>query len=267
MRTVAALLALTVASQLAAATKQTNPVDLREAVKIEQRIGSTLPLDATFKDESGKQVRLRDYFGNGKPVVITPVYYSCPMLCNVVIDNFINKLADLKLNVGDDFNVVTYSFDSHETPPEADAKRNLYLKRYGRPGAVEGWHFLTGDAKNVKVLSDALGFGFAWDEQRQQFAHAAAIMVVTPDGKIARYHYGMDWSPRDLRFSLVEASHNKLGTVTDHLLLICYQYEPGTGKYSARAMNVVRAGGVATIAALAGFIFVSLRRERASAKR
>jgi protein SCO1/2 len=225
-------------------------------------------MDIVLRDENGKMVNIATQFGKGRPVIITPVYYSCPMLCNITIDTLIGRMADLKkLDAGRDFEILTYSFDPVETSPEADAKRTLYLRRYGRQGAGQGWHFYTGDEKSVRKLSDALGFKYTYDPVKKQYAHAALIAVATPDGKISRYFYGMDYTPRDLNFGLIDASGGKIGAATDKLLMLCYDYNPATGKYSATAMNIVRVGGTASVLGLAGFIFISLRRERLAAKR
>lgn len=239
--------------------------DIRDQVRLDQRIGETLPLDLQLRDSSGEYVRLGDLIGD-KPVVITPVFFSCPMLCNITIDQLINRMSDVRLDVGRDFEIITYSFDHRDTVADAAEKRDLYLRRYGRAGAGEGWKFLTGDEQSVKQLSDALGFHYAWDEKKQEFAHPASTIVVTPEGKIGYYFFGFDYTSRDLRYSLIEASDNRLGSVADKIMLLCYDYDPGTGKYSATAMNMVRLGGVATVAGLGGFIFIMLRRERSADK-
>lgn len=248
-----------------AAPKQTDD-QIRRGVSVAQRLGTQLPLDVMLRNENGKLVPLSSQFGS-KPVILVPVYYSCPMLCNITIDTLVNRMADLRIDAGRDFNIVTYSFDANETAPEADAKRTLYLRRYGRQGAGEGWHFYTADAKTIEKLNDALGLKFSWDAAKKQWAHASLIVVATPQGKVARYFYGMDYAPRDLNLGLVEASGNKIGSPTDKLMLLCYDYDPATGKYSATAMNIVRLGGAASVLGLAGFIFTSLRKERLAAKR
>lgn len=262
MKLKVALLALALASN--AFAKPVNQEDVRRAVRIDQLLGKSLPMDAEFRNEKGQRVFLRDLFKSGRPVVITPVYYSCPMLCNVVLDQMVNRMADLRFDVGREFDIITYSFDAKETPPEAEAKKVVMVRRYGREGAAFGWSFLTGDERNIQKLSDALGFHFAWDGERKEYAHAAAVMVATPDGKIARYLNGMEYSARDLRLAIVEASANKIGSPVDRLLLLCYHYDPGSGTYSARAMNVMRLGGVATVLGLGSFIFVMIRKERSA---
>ena len=261
--TASALACLALAMPAAAAPEKEG--DIRANVRLDQRIGESLPMDLQFKDASGQTVRLGDLVGP-RPVVITPVFFSCPMLCNITIDQLINRMSDVRLDVGRDFDIITYSFDHRDTVTDAAQKRDLYLRRYGRAGAGEGWQFLTGDESTVKTLSDALGFHYEWDEKKQEFAHPAATIVVTPEGKIGYYFFGFDYTSRDLRYSLIEASGNRLGTVADKFMLLCYDYDPGTGKYSATAMNMVRLGGAATIASLGGFIFIMLRRERSAGK-
>lgn len=230
-------------------------------VGIDQRLNNQVPLDLTFRDESGREVRLREYF-TAKPVILTPVYYSCPMLCTQVLNSLTESLSDLRFNVGREFTVVTVSFDPRETPQAAAAKKELYLRRYGRGGAEAGWHFLTGDEESIKQLMEAVGFRYRFDPETNQFAHASGIMVLTPEGRVARYFYGIGYSPRDLRLGLVEASANKIGTPVDQVLLLCYHYDPLTGRYSRVTMSFVRLGGALTLLALAMLVFWMLRQER-----
>lgn len=230
-------------------------------VELVQNLDAQIPLDIEFIDETGARVPLRKFFGD-KAVVLTPVYYGCPMLCNMVLDGLVSSMRDLRFDVGEQFEIVTFSFDPADTPSDAIKKKNLFVKRYGREGAADGWHFLTGDPASIKALTDAIGFSHAYDEKTGQFAHAANIVVLTPEGRIARYLFGIEYKPRDLRLAILEASENKIGTLADQLLLLCYHYDPATGKYSAAAMNFVRAGGFATVIGLAGFVFVMLRRDR-----
>lgn len=233
----------------------------RKAVRVDQRLNAPVPLDLKFRDESGKIVRLGEYFGS-RPVILNFAYYECPMLCSVVLDGIVNTIADIKLVPGKDYEIITVSFDPRDTPSRAAEKKAKYVRRYGRPGAAEGWHFLTGDQKSIGALTNAVGFRYAWDEKIQQFAHGSMIAVLTPQGKIARYFYGIDFRPRDVRLGLVEASDNKIGSPTDEILLLCYKYDPATGTYSAIAMNVVRAGSFVTILGLGGFVVAMLRREK-----
>ena len=229
-------------------------------VRFEQKLDAVLPLDATFRDERGQPVKLGDYFGK-RPVVLAFVYYECPMLCNQILNGLVSAIGVLDQTVGKDFDVVAISFDSRETPVMAAAKKATYLDRYARPGSDNGWHFLTGDDANIRRATDAAGFHFAWDAQTQQFAHASGVMVVTPDGRLARYLFGIEYPPRDLKFAMMESSAGRIGSVVDQVLLYCYHYEPATGSYSLVAMNAVRLGGAVTMVVLFGFIAISLRRD------
>lgn len=235
------------------------PVALSK-VSFEQRLNAQLPLDLPFKDEQGNAVKLGDYFGR-KPVVLTFVYYECPMLCTEVLNGLESSLRVLNESIGKEFDVVTVSFDPKETPVLAAGKKKAYLERYKRPEAEQGWHFLTGEQASIDALTKAAGFNFVWDEPSQQFAHASGIVIATPDGRLSRYFLGIDYSPRDVKFALIESSHHKIGSLADQLLLYCYHYDPTTGNYGFVAMRAVRVAGAATILALVGFVFVSLRRE------
>ena len=229
------------------------PPAVLSEVGIDQRLDQQIPLDLSFKDETGRPVRLAEYFGQ-KPVILTLVYYDCPMLCTEVLNGLTSTLRILKFDAGKEFNVVTVSFDPRETPELAAAKKKTYLARYGRNGAEQGWRFLTGDQANIRALTQAVGFRYAWDQGSQQFAHTTAIMVLTPQGKLTQYYYGVEYSPKDLRFGLIQASRNKIGTVVDQVLLYCYHYDPRTGKYGAVISNVLKISGVATIVILGGFL-------------
>lgn len=220
--------------------------DMLKSVGIEQRLHEQVPLDLKFQDESGREVRLGEYFGK-KPVVISLVYYNCPMLCNQVLNGLVGTMQALKFNAGQEYEVVTVSFDPRETPIDAGQKKATYLKRYGRAGAAEGWHFLVGSPESIKALTDAVGFHYAFDEKSNQFAHASAIMLATPEGKLSHYFYGIEYAPKDVRLGLVEASANKIGSPVDQLILYCYHYDPATGKYGPVVMNIMRAAGVATV--------------------
>jgi len=230
-------------------------------VGIDQQIGARLPLDARFRDEDGRAVRLGDFFGE-KPVLLVPAYYECPMLCTLVLNGVTSALRALAFDVGDDFTVVTFSFDPRETPELARAKRDAHLREYRRPGAESGWHFLTGDEADIRRLTEAIGFRYAFDPEAGEYAHASGVVVATPDGTVARWFFGVEYAPRDLRLALVEASESRLGSVVDQLLLFCFRYDPHAGRYSGVAMGAVRAGGVLTLLALAGFVAVTMRRER-----
>jgi protein SCO1/2 len=227
-------------------------------VGFEQKLNGQIPAELTFRDETGKAVRLGDYFGK-RPMILNLVYYQCPMLCGEVLSGLTTSLKILKFDVGDQFDVLTVSFDPRETPELASAKKAQYLKRYGRSGAENGWHFLTGDQKNIEVLTNAAGFQYQFDPKTGQFAHATAIMVLTPTGKIAQYFYGVEYAPKDLRLGLVQASNNQIGNVVDQVLLYCYHYDPATGKYGAIVARVLRLAALATILILGSMIVVLIR--------
>jgi protein SCO1/2 len=233
-------------------------------VSFEQRLNEQLPLDLPFKDEHGRTVKLGEYFGR-KPVVLAFVYYECPMLCTQVLNGLESALRVLNESVGKEFDVVTVSFDPKETPVLALGKKKAYLERYKRPEAEQGWHFLTGEQASIDALTKAAGFNYSWDEASHQFAHASGIVVTTPAGKVSRYFFGIDYSPRDVKFALIESSNEKIGTLADRLLLYCYHYDPAKGNYGFVAMRAVRIGGAVTILALVGFVFVSLRSDFAKA--
>jgi protein SCO1/2 len=230
-------------------------------IEIEQRLGSPLPTSLHFVDEAGRDVELAGYFGD-KPVIVAPVYYECPMLCTLVLNGLVKALKPLGFEPGRDFEVVVFSFDPGETPELAAAKKQTYLEAYGRAETAEGWHFLTGNETSIRSLTEALGFEYRYDDARDEYAHAASVMIATPDGRLARYFFGVEFAPRDLRLGLVEASQNEIGSLVDRVLLYCYHYDPSIGAYSAVAMNMVRLGGVITLALAAGFIGVSTIRER-----
>lgn len=254
-----ALLAL-LALPLFAETSATDP-KLPGKVAIEQRLNAQLPLDLMLRDEHGRVVRLREMF-RGKPVLLNFMYFRCPMLCPMAMEGVASALTELKFDVGKEFDVVTVSIDPRDTPEQAAVKKDQYIKRYGRFSAVDGWHFLTAHESVLKALTGAAGFRYAYDIKADQFAHGTALLVLTPQGRISRYLYGFEYKPRDLRLALVEASANKIGTPTDRILLLCYHYDPATGKYSRSAMAAMRAGGVATVVTLASFIVIMIRRER-----
>jgi protein SCO1/2 len=245
------------------AESSATPPKLPGKVGIDQHLDAQLPLDTMFCDESGRVVRLSEYANGSKPLLLVFMYYRCPMLCSMVMEGVTSTLTELKFDAGKEYDVVTISIDPRDTPRDAAAKKEKYVKRYGRFAAASGWHFLTGPESAIRKITDTVGFHYAYDPQTDQFAHATALMVLTPRGRVSRYLYGFEYKPRDVRLALVEASANKIGTATDAVLLLCYHYDPVTGKYSRSAMNIVRAGGIATMAALGGFIFIMIRRERA----
>lgn len=238
------------------------PANLRppglENVGIAQRLHEQIPPDLTFRDETGKSVRLGDYFGN-EPLILNLVYYKCPMLCSEVLSGLTTALKPMKFDVGKDFKVLTISFDPRETPTDAAAASVEYLKRYGRADAGRGWHFLTGPQESIEALTKAAGFQYQYDKKTGQFAHSTAIVVLTPEGRIAQYYYGVEFPSNDLRLALVQASKNKIGNVVDQILLYCYHYDPAAGKYNLVIFRVLRLAGVATVLLLGGFMFITIR--------
>lgn len=238
-----------------------NQPDILKKIGIDQRLGEQAPLDLEFYDEAGNTVPLQQYFGE-KPVILALVYYNCPMLCNLVLNGLTKNLKPLSFSAGEEFDIISLSFDHRETPALAAEKKKNYLKDYDRASAASGWHFLTGDSVNISRLAEAVGFRYQFDPVTQEYAHAGGIMVLTPQGKLARYFYGVDYPSRDLRLSLVEASENKIGSPVDQLLLYCYHYDPRTGKYGLVIMNVLRLAGIATVLVLVAFVIVMLRRDR-----
>lgn len=232
-----------------------------QGVGIDQNLNAQLPLDLTFRDELGRTVPLSTYFRSGKPVLLAPVYYRCPMLCTQILNGLASSLKAVSFNPGQEFEVVAFSFDPKDTVELAAAKKETYLHRYDRPNTANGWHFLTGDAPNIKALMDAVGFHYKYDPATDQYAHASGVMIVTPDGRLSKYFYGVEYAPRDIRLGLVEASLNKIGTPVDQILLFCYHYDPSTGKYGAVAVNTMRiaAGGFVLLAG--AFLFLMLRRD------
>lgn len=235
-------------------------------VGIEQRLDSQLPAALAFRDETGQAVKLGDYFGK-KPLLLDLVYYNCPMLCGESLAGLTSAMRLLKFDAGKEFDVVIVSFNPRETPQDAAAKKAEYVKRYGRPSSASGWHFLTGPAESINALTKAVGFQYQYDSRLNQFAHATAIMALTPQGRISRYFYGVDFPPKDLRMGLVEASQGKIGNAVDQILLYCYHYNPATGKYGAVIVNILRLAAVATILILGGFLLIMLRLERSLPRR
>jgi protein SCO1/2 len=232
-------------------------------IGIDQRLNEQVPLDLAFVDETGRDVKLRDYFGK-RPVLLALVYYECPMLCTQVLNGVTGALKVLNFDVGKEFDVVAVSINPREGPGLAAAKKQAYVERYGRPGTADGWHFLTGREENIRALANAVGFRYEYDESIKQYAHGAGIELLTPKGVIARYFYGIEFAPRDIRFGIIEASEERIGSAIDSVLLLCYHYDPTTGQYGATVMTMVRIGAVLTMIGFAVFLFVALRRERAS---
>ncbi|HEV7700880.1 MAG TPA: SCO family protein [Pyrinomonadaceae bacterium] len=239
------------------------PAALKE-VGIEQKLGTQLPLDTVVKDEDGKLVKLGDYFNTGRPVVLTFVYYECPMLCNQVLNGLTGALKGVTMSAGRDFDVVAISFDARENekPDLAKNKKANYLGHYNRPGTDQGWHFLTASQESIDAVTQAAGFHYKWDDKSEQFAHAAAVMIVTPDGKMSRYLYGIDYAPRDIKFGVMESSKERIGNPADQLLLYCYHYDPASGKYGFAILNAMRLGGIATLLGMGMMAFVFWRRNK-----
>jgi protein SCO1 len=228
-------------------------------VGVDQKLNSQVPLDTKFRDENGQPVVLKQYFD--KPVILTLVYYTCPMLCSEVLNGTAASLKPVKFDVGKEFNVVTISIDPKDTPGTAMGKKKMMMARYGQHGAENGWHFLTGDKQNIDAVANAVGWKYAYDPRSGQYAHASAIMLLTPEGKVSRYFYGIEYSAKDIQFGIMDASQNKIGSVADQVALYCYHYDPATGKYGVAVMRLVRAAGLLTVALICGLIFVAVRRE------
>jgi protein SCO1/2 len=256
---------LLAAGALETSTPALKPPDALREVGFDQKLGGAVPLDLPFRDETGREVRLRDYFGS-RPVALSLVYFDCPMLCTVSLNGLLSALEVVSFLPGREFELLTISFDSREGPALAAHKKKAYLARLGKPAAAPGWHFLTGGADAVEAIAKAVGFRYAWDEETKQFAHPAGLVVLTPDGKISRYLYGIEYAPKDLRLALVESGEGKISSPVDQLLLYCYKYDPVTGRYGPAIMTILRLASAVTILCLGGFIVRSRRREKAAAR-
>jgi protein SCO1/2 len=223
-------------------------------IRFDQRLNEQVPLELKFREDSGRVVKLADYF-HGKPVILVLAYYQCPRLCTLVLNGLVQGMLEMPLTVGKDFEVVIISFDPRETPELAASKKECYMQRYGRPGAADGWHFLTGEESQIRDLANAVGFHYRFDPAKNQYMHASGIMILTPEGRLSRYFYDVKYSGRDLRLGLVEASQNKIGTAVEQILLYCFHYDPTLGKYSASVMNFIRVGGIFTLVCIAVFVW------------
>lgn len=232
-----------------------------ERIGIDQHLDEQLPLGLVFTDEQGQQVKLEQYFGS-KPVVLTLVYYECPMLCTQVLNGLVRSLRMVSFEMARDYEVVTVSFDPRETPQLAAAKKAEYAKELGKPGAEAGWHFLTGTQDQIDLLTKAVGFRYELDERTGQYIHAAGVVVLTPTGRLARYFYGIEYSPKDLRLGLIEASNEQIGSPVDQFLLLCFHYDPASGKYTLAVLKTLRLAGGLTVLAIGLYVCVALRRER-----
>ncbi len=231
-------------------------------VGIDQHLNAEVPGNLEFRDEHGNPVQLSDYFGHGRPVILNLGYYQCPMLCSELLQGLVGSMKALTFDLGKDFDVVTVSFDPRETTEMAAAKKRDIMKRYGRAYTEQGWHFLTGRADQIEALTKAVGFQFQFDPKTNQYAHAAAIVMLTPDRHISGYFYGVEFSPKDLRLGLVQASQHNIGNVSDQVLLYCYHYDPMTGKYGAVISNILKLSGLATVLIMGIFMFVMFRADR-----
>ncbi|MFQ5604153.1 MAG: SCO family protein [bacterium] len=249
------------ASLLAQEIKASQQIDVLEEVGIDQKLNEQIPLNWFFTDAGGRSVQLQEYF-NEKPVILAFVYYECPMLCTMVLNGLLQSINTLNFNVGSHYEIVTVSFDPGETPKLAAGKKTTYVNKYGRRGAADGWHFLTGDEAAIKALTQAAGFKYKYDPETDQYIHASGVMVLTPEGRLSRYFYGVEYSARDLKLALMEASKNKIGSAVDQILLYCYHYDPTTGKYGVAIMRIIRVLGSATVIIIVAFMLIMFRRDR-----
>src|ERR1700689_2324515 len=233
-------------------------------VGIDQHLNADVPVDLQFRDELGNPVKLADYFGHGRPVILNLGYYQCPMLCSELLQGLVGSMKALTFDLGKDYEVVTVSFDPRETTEMAAAKKRDIMKRYGRANTEQGWHFLTGNADQINALTKSVGFQYQFDPKTKQYAHAAAIVMLTPDRRVSGYFYGIEFPPKDLRLGLVQASQNRIGNIGDQILLYCYHYDPRTGKYGAVISNILKLAGLSTMLILGTFMFVMFRADRRS---
>ena len=255
------LLVLVASTALPAGAQQSAPLPILKQVGITQNLNARIPADLTFRDETGKTVRFGDFYAK-KPIVLSLVYFDCPALCTEVLNGELHAMKAMSLGLGNDFEAVTVSFEPKDTPALAQAKHDVYVGQYGRPNAAEHWHFLTGEQASIDALTNVAGFRYAYDPAIHQYAHAAAILLLTPDGRIDRYFYGVQYPARDLRLGLVDASEGKIGTVTDQAMLLCYEYDPMTGKYGLVIMRVLRAVGGLTVLGLGLFLLMMFLKDK-----
>lgn len=235
------------------------PGELQQ-VRFDQRLGEQVRLDTVFRDETGRQVRLGDYFGQ-RPVVLVLAYYECPMLCDLVLNGLAGSLKALAFSPGQEYEIVVASIDPGETPALATEQKRQALARFNRSGTENGWHFLTGDQSAIDALTDDVGFRYVYDSERDEYAHAAGVTVLTPEGRIARYLFGIDFPPRDVRMALIESTDNKIGSLVDQAMLYCFHYNPTIGRYSAATMQILRIAAALTVVALVLMIVLLRRRE------
>ena len=237
------------------------PAEL-EGVGITEHLGIEVPLDVPFDDETGKQVTLRSYLAKDRPVILTLNYFTCPMLCTLILNGLTDAMKQIPWRPGQEFEVVTVSFDPSETPTLARLKKKSYMESYGRADAADGWHFLTGEESSIKAVTEAVGFQYRWDDNEKMWAHAAAVFVLTPDGRTSRYLYGVQYEPKDLRLALLEASKGKIGSPLDQVLMFCYHYDASAGRYSIAAQQIMKIGGILTVLVLGGWLFAFWIRGR-----
>jgi protein SCO1/2 len=238
-----------------------NPDSILTQIGIDQKLGAQIDPDISFVDESGQSVRLADYLGT-RPVILTPVYYECPMLCSMLLNGLVKALHVLPFTAGKEFEIVTFSIDPSEQPELAAEKKQHYVRDYGKAQAASGWHFLTGRSESIQKLADEIGFRYTYDTYTKQWAHTSGIVVLTPSGVVSQYFFGLEYDPADLKLSLVQASSRKIGSLVDHILLYCFQYNPTTGKYSIAIMRVLRGTAVATMLLIIAFVLIASRRTR-----
>jgi protein SCO1/2 len=238
-----------------------SPDSVLTAIGIDQKLDTVVDPTTSFRDETGESVTLRDYLGK-RPIILTPVYYECPMLCSMQLNGLVKAMRVMPFTAGKEFQIVTFSIDPKETPELALEKKRHYVRDYGRTGADTGWHFLTGTPESIHKLTDEIGFRYMYDNYTSQWAHASGLVILTPDGRVSQYFYGIEYDPGALKYSLIEASNEKIGSLVDHVLMYCFQYNATTGRYSLAIMRVVRAAGVATVLALVSFMVIGARRKR-----
>jgi protein SCO1 len=260
MTTLLAIAVFAVAMAPISALAQPNVGGVVREIGFDQKLGTQLSLDLSFRDDNGKEVRLAELFGR-RPVILAPVYYRCPLLCNQLLNGLTRSLKPVSLGVGNDFDVVAFSIAPDETPELASQKKAAYVEQYGRPGSATGWHFLTGDAASIASLAEAIGFRYTFNPTTKLYAHAAGVVIATPDGHIARYFYGIDFPPKELENELARAKAGQISTPIGRLLLLCYDYDAATGKYTLSILRLLRITGTATVISLLGYMFVMFRRE------
>jgi protein SCO1/2 len=258
------LTALCVLAVLSGAAAQNPQAELTAKAGLDQQLNAQVPLNPTFRDEHGTAVRLENYFGL-KPLLLVLAYYECPNLCTLVLNALLQSAQDLKFDAGREYQILIVSIDPHESPALAAAKKQIYVQRYGRPGTENGWHFLTGDEASIRQLAQSIGYRFVYDPQTRQFAHPSVLTVLTPMGKISRYFAGIEYPAKEVRLALIEASNSRIGSLTDQLFLLCFHYNPATGKYGLVVTRVIQFGGISTVLALGSLITLMIRREHSAA--